>query len=218
MQRIDTATVIPLYSFHTEQLREHLLRVLQNMKNRLSPDMTYICNFIDFVDGCISTDMYSCCGLQYTPQVFMNTRMFLDSYLTSGAIQTEYLPYFRKTLRLFGIETCILTVWLRHCFQNEEVKVIPTLPLLLINNMVRDQLISVNYADTTDMPTRNEWLDLTGSICREFTYAAMFPFVEALKPEQCLKNHYNLYMFQLLNTLRDTDFKTFTLFREESND
>lgn len=195
-----------IYSMHTQQLRELLSSQIEKTFATITDTTIYI-NLADFINGCTLTNIYYCCLPEYTARTFRNAGYFLDNLMVSDVFDDQYLADFKAVLRLFGIDTAILSFWISYlCGKHYEV--IPTVPEKLIRKLQNNPILSFVPADLNYIVSDEEQLETIGAIQNEFRYAGEFP----LAVQMSTSDTHSKYLYQLMKTLLPESFKTFPLY------
>lgn len=210
MIRIGVADVPYVYGFHTA------LRTIpeNSIKAALSSttDDIILCNLADYIRGCIDIDIHYCCMSEYCTQDFIEALYFMEGLL-KGTCSESYRKSFRKILRLFGIETLLLSGYLSS-ITGRDFHVIPTLPCELKD--LSEANIQLNISDTNLIPSVEDWLELSGWLSTHFTFASEFDYITHISPERCATNKYASYEYQMLSSLREDSYDKFLLYKEDS--
>lgn len=195
-----------IYSMHTQQLRELLSSQIEKTFATITDTTIYI-NLADFINGCTLTNIYYCCLPEYTAKTFRNAGYFLDSLMISDVFNEQYLADFKAVLRLFGIDTALLSYWISYLC-NKHYEIIPTVPEKLIRKLQNNPILSFIPADKNYIPSDDKQLETLGAIQTEFRYAGEFPLAE----QASLHDEHSRYLFQLMEMLLPENFKTFPLY------
>lgn len=231
MVRVQAKQVPLLFAFHEKYTQNLAKDVLIDMPYHNCGQYNYLLNFADYITGCLSVDCYSKYIPAMRQDVFKDAQQFLEYAVVNHDIQGSQLISFNEVLTLFQIECCSATVWLntfvkenfrKSCgsaLQSSEnaklknalsyadkvntIRIIPTLPQILLNILQESEVSIVKNKDSFQQPSMQQvltvigWLTYTyGAICLQDTNALL----NSLVPDSCLHDDYSLYMF---NTLRN---------------
>ncbi len=240
MLRIAADQVSVFFAFHekyTQELVKDSLRLI-TYRNRAEND--FVINFSDFVSGCFSTDCYSKYLPEFDTDTFKEVKYFLEEAVVSGKIVEDYWKSFCDTLMLFGIESCLLSIWLnsfmRSSFEDScrglvgisdigdlrsklnralgfigkvnVFRIIPTMPVRLIDTLMRNDKMIVTNRYSGEYPTQDKALEVLGWLMHKYPSVRSLnidDIFSSLSEESCRKDEYSLYMFRLLEELMRYD-------------
>lgn len=216
--RIQLNSIPLFFGFHTEELKEITSGEIVNcLAGRVKP-VIGILNLTDFIESCISSNLYKCCAHDYTPLVFKNARRFMTDLLVHDEVRAELQADFDRVLLLFGCDLFLMNIWLHSIYKlNPEESCLglfcPTVPSRLpaaLKSHAQDVFTSWS-GKCFDALTSSDFTIAVGNMLARFPYGSRAGLREYFDDQQ-VPLEWRSYLAELLINLNMHDPSVFTLY------
>ena len=215
MLRLTSSSIPYFLAYHAKSLSKTMIPTIKSALSAFIDRSVIVCNYADFVTACSNADIYSCVHTDYPVKLFAEARYFLDNYLTTGELPICYQDSVRKTIRLFGLEMCYLTVFLRQLMKDDTIIVIPSFPVafLKLQSQTAEPLINFRRFDKGDY-SFNDWLPVAGKLYEDMPWSTYLEYKAYLAPALEDNMSFASYIAAQTTSLVSNDFDTFYLWEE----
>lgn len=226
-----TADKVPMFfAFHEKSTRELIEGSLVGIPYHNKGSTDIVINFADYVVGCFTTDCHSKYLAGYDTKKYHNVRLFIESAVLSRTTLPQYRREFEQVLELFGVECCILTIWLNTflkkqcgdaqpgvstgCGEVNIYRIIPSFPLRLL------EVVQAFRSHPQESPTSKDVLGVLGWLLNKYESLRSMnieALYTSLSVDACKMDAYSMYMYQLLKCLMQTSLGNteFLVFNKE---